>query len=622
MPSWMDDEYMASVFDEQEPSNVNNPIGAMEEAASRQDMQQEWLSRSPAENVALLNAESQVSGIYGFQYLSPGSEVPEIPGMTARTFEVPGDADGGMYVGYESYEQTYARAKETYQSSGGGADADADYAFATRMYEKQKSEYTQYLEQHSDAPDYLRSPGNPVDRYRDYAEPVMQQEALYQKEKGEAMTDIDVSSVPMDQSYVGMAPVAAASMYENDNGERYGVRVMDGMDKETVDSLKGFQIPNDNTAITAEAGTDEYGQQVAARMKAMDEYLKSSDKDYQSDMPDNLQYYRDGENPPAIPGMTLVVGKIEGAPGYVAGYESYDETYQRSMQSAEQMTEGLSGDALTRAQTQADKLKENAASMYDSQSAQYSQYVMQTGNDFLDKTDPASAYQEYENKTPAQQKATTTYNGVVEWIKDGIQNIKEWAKDVMEKFDEPVPGELNEEQAMAASAAYWSKRASLEPENSAFTDRAMEANQANNRRNQFQDIVNSGTDGQSLYAVQGQKMPEPEMPSWGSTGNAMLDELNHGSTDTVDTMMKNMGDSGDLGYDSSLYAGGEQQQSRQTSYESVFEEPSQTSQKGYGTSKSRSRAEMDAEMDELAARIQRNGMEQSGMGMDGMSMHR
>ena len=150
----------------------------------------------------------------------------------------------------------------------------------------------------------------------------------------------------------------------------------------------------------------------------------------------------------------------------------------------------------------------------------------------------------------------------------------------------------------------------------------MEANQANNRRNQFQDIVNSGTDGQSLYAVQGQKMPEPEMPSWGSTGNAMLDELNHGSTDTVDTMMKNMGDSGDLGYDSSLYAGGEQRQFRQTSYESVFEEPSQTSQKGYGTSKSRSRAEMDAEMDELAARIQRNGMEQSGMGMDGMSMHR
>lgn len=604
--------------------------------------QREWLYRSPAENVKMLNDESAQTGVYGFSYRN---DVPEsIPGMTTLVYEIPEDPHGGVYVGYESYTQTYQKAQDAYQSAveSGQVSPDAEQAYqdATRTYEAQKQDYQNYLNENPNAPDYLRS-SNPVESYQEYAGPQMAAENLSQKEMQEAGQDIsmDVVNQKMGQGFVGVTSGKSASVegqYAKDyqasggviDGDSYGIRVMDTIDKDTIDYMKSYESSGNLPEIQGEVGTDEYGRSVVARMMEIDKELQGRDSTYQSMFPENMRYYSEGENPTAIPGMTLVAMKIDGAPGYLAGYESYDTTYRTTMsdldaQQKELNESGLSDTEMAAKQETLQQNYDSANQMYDTQKQQYETYVNgHPGNNFLDKENPVESFNGYQQQLPAQQQAQDMYGNVKEFLQDAWEKLKDVGERFMKSMKTYAPGELTEEQAMQASSSYWNQRAALEPDNKEFQQRANEANQkiaseqtteASYSGNPFRDIVMQGTSADTSYQMQNSMNRQPyDPPVYGSTGNAMLDELSRGSTDSVDSMMRQMADSGDKGFDANLYTGAS---------ETVLdkEQPqSQTTSRSYSSQNRRS--ELMDRTAELEARLQQNGAAQQAD--FGMSMHR
>lgn len=609
--------------------------------------QQEWLYRSPAENVSRLNKESAQTGVYGFSYVR---DVPEdIPGMTTKVYEIPNDPHGGMYVGYESYTQTYEKAQQAYQESvqSGHVNAKDEQAYqdATRNYEAQKAGYKNYLDEHPEAPDYLSST-NPVQAYTSYEGPRRQQESFYQQEVEQAGASVSMDDVTnkMNEGFVGSTMAKNAGMegqyakehqiqFGSPNDEHsYGVRVMEGIDQDTIDYMKDFESGGTLPEIKGQKGTDEYGRSVAERMVEIDKELQSRDSNYESMFPEHMQYYSEGENPTAIPGMTVVAMKIEGAPGYLAGYESYDATYQHTMSELDTKQKELNDSSAsdmekTKQQETLQQQYDSANQMYDSQKQQYDAYVQEhPGNAFMDSKSPVDSFHAFQEKLPPQQRARDKMQGLVDLLKEGWENLKEWGAKFFKA--DPAPGELNEQQAMQQSANYWNQRASLEPSNPEFQQRANEVNQQMVQAsmeqepvagsNPFRDIVTQGTAMDTSYQMQNTMSYQPyDPPVYGSTGNQMLDELSHGSTDSVDSMMRQMADSGDRGFDASMYTGAQ---------ETVLDRDagvtrSQEMQRE-GASKGNSRrSELLERTAQLEAQLQQNGAAQQQADM-GFSMRR
>lgn len=543
-------------------------------------LQQQWLARTAEENLELLNGESAKTGVYSFSYVSSPGAVPEIPGMNKVSYQVPGDTGDGYYVGYESYEQTYERAKDAYQEALASGDpsveAEEQFAQATETYNQQKEAYSTYLEEHPGSPDYLQS-GNPVESYVSFDSAYISGQELHEKEVAEAAYDVDMDSVDkvMESGKEGAVLVDTAAVsgayaqeYQEANGavedaQQYAVRVSETVPESSIrgmqnyQSVMGTEIPD----VTAEAGTDEYGQQLVARMQAIDADMKASNPEYESTFPEHMQYLPEGENPQAIPGMTLVVGQIEGVDGYYIGYESYDETYQRSLdaldaKSAELESSSLSESELVEQQEALSTGYNTANSLYDMQKAQYEGYVeSHPGNDFLSKDNAVEAYNEYQDAQPMQQKIQDMIGGFTlkEFLENAKEKIDEWLTAVGMKAAGKDPG-MTEEQAAQTSADYWSKRAALESDNPDVQTKAVEAAMQNEELgaaqatadvstgNRFRDIVQSEMGTQESYQPINDMSSVETEKTYGSTGNQMLDELSAGSTQTVDSMVMAMPD--------------------------------------------------------------------------------
>lgn len=553
------------------------------------EAQNEWLSRTPDENISLLNAESHDTGVYGFVYAKDESEVSQIPGMNTVSYQIPDDPNGGMYVGYESYEQTFEKAQAEYQQiiADGGtptAEQEETFANATKLYSDKKTEYDTFLADNPNVPDYL-SAENPVDTYVDSA-PSMTPEV--NPESTIAANDKSMSMDAIDESIEkGEIGTLRTSSVEAPT-EEYVARISDTVDAETINGMTNYKSPNGTEipAVTAEAGTDEYGAEMVARMRAIDKDLAATDDSYVSSFPDNMRYYGEGENPQAIPGMTLVVGKIEGAPGYYAGYESYDETYQHSLaeldaeaSEIEALREDPNADttSLVERQEQVDTGYNNANSTYDMQKNQYENYVdANPGNDFLDKENPVDSFNEYNESTPASQKCQNFYAKVKEFLQEGLKNFKKWAQTLSASFaGKDAATYYDEEEATVVNADYWSKRAALNPEDKDIQEKAVTSNMeyqeqlaANAKTqenegteqtvaysgNKFRDIVNQHINVDDNYEYQHEMSTSgsTQQVAAGSTGNQLLDELSAGSTSSVDSMVMNMPDaSGAQGMDMS-----------------------------------------------------------------------
>lgn len=179
------------------------------------DAQMEWLSREPGENLEMLNAESNQTGVYAFSYVESNTTLPNIPGMNQVSFEVPGE--GGRYIGYESFEQTFAKAQQEYnESSRNGTmslEKEEQFLAASEQYQSQKMAYATYLEQNPSAPDYLHENGNPVEKFSAYDAKKTYADNLLKKETEEAATDISMSDVEktMESGYVGTMSVKTAA---------------------------------------------------------------------------------------------------------------------------------------------------------------------------------------------------------------------------------------------------------------------------------------------------------------------------------------------------------------------------------------------------------------------------
>ena len=534
------------------------------------EAQMEWLSREPGENLEMLNAESNQTGVYAFSYVESNTTLPNIPGMNQVSFEVPGE--GGRYIGYESFEQTFAKAQQEYnESSRNGTmslEKEEQFLAASEQYQSQKMAYAIYLEQNPSAPDYLHENGNPVEKFSAYDAKKTYADNLLKKETEEAATDISMSDVEktMESGYVGTMSVKTAAesgeyakAYQKEYGpveagQEYMVRVTESVDKETIlgmnqyTSQMGAKIPE----VTAQAGTDEYGQQMVERIKAIDTDLAAMNPEYQSSFPKNMQYYPEGANPRAIPGMTVVVGEIEGAPGYFVGYESYDATYQHTLSgldkaASELHEQGLSEQELLQKREELNAGYQQANQTYDTQKSQYEAYVSENpANDF-------------------QQGGANVIANVKEFIKDMWKKVKNWWEELSPK---PV-GALSEEEALQMSSNYWSKRATLESENPDMMNRATEVNKEYQQvklsnelerqsdvpysDNPFRAIVDNSQTYQENYYPQNQMNPQNREMAKASTGSSVLDELSVGSTDSVDAMVMHMPDTGQALYDPSLY---------------------------------------------------------------------
>lgn len=596
--SWIDNSYGAyDTLEDLDASKIGNGQSFQDGVQTNQEMsdaQMEWLSREPQENLDMLNAESNETGVYAFSYVESQQTLPEIPGMNQVSFEVAGE--GGKYIGYESYEQTFAKAQAEYDkaSQSGSVSMEQEQAFldASETYQAQKHAYENYLEKNPSAPDYLHETGNPVETFSAYDAKKTFADNLLQKETEEAATDISMDDVEksMESGYVGTMSVKTAAQsgeyaeaYQKEYGpvessKEYMVRVAESVDKETIlgmqqyQSQSGVAIPE----VSAKAGTDAYGQQMVERIKAIDEDLAAMNPEYQSSFPSNMQYYPDGANPKAIPGMTVVVGEIEGAPGYFVGYESYDKTYQRTLAgldnaASELQTQGLSQEELLQKQESLNNGYARANEVYDMQKSQYEEYVSENpANDFLDKDKPLDAYASYQQANDFQQDGANVIANIKNWLKDKWESVKNWLDELT---PDPV-GALSEEEALQMSSEYWTKRSALESGNSEFQERASEVNseyhqvklkneldnqevaiqgQGSYSDNPFRTIVDNSSTYQESYALQNQMNPQERSMTGVSTGSSVLDELAVGSTDSVDAMVMNMPDTGQSLYDPSLY---------------------------------------------------------------------
>lgn len=537
-----------------------NDADTQAEAAHLQaiaEMQEEWFSRTPEENVELLNQDSSQTGVHGFSYVDT-LVVPEgIPGMNVVEYSLPNDPNGGKYVGYESYEQTFQRATEEYQNSfidGQTTDeAEAKYQAASELYDNQKQAYEGYLRYNPSCPDYLNS-DNPVQAYRDYEIPRREAEALDRREAWDAETDISmeeaISELGDDRGTTSVHTNAYYSAMSDEEGltaneeemykpDEYIVRQAGTINDNVIQGMQKYVNSADISVpeVTAEVGTDDYGRQVVAQLQAIDEDLVSRDANYKSQFPADLRYLAEGENPPAIPGMTVVIGKIEGAPGYYAGYETYDTTYSRAMatvdaeaQAIEEAYEDPNADvaALTARSEANDALSESASDNYDYQKNQYEQYVQKhPGNDFLMKANPSYAYASYTNafdKGIVRDFIANAKDYLSDGLTKGYENLQGFGKRVQALFEgkltfeqffngDAIPNQYTEAQAAAVSAEYWSRRAELESDNPDIQAKAAEAQEtaAQYKTEETEASAQEGTEADGLTSIRdGQTQAEGE----------------------------------------------------------------------------------------------------------------
>lgn len=568
--------------------NQVQPDGMNEQVAKNQmasQLQEELLQYSPEEMIEELNAESETTGLYGFEYLVDADAAADIPGMTAVSYQIPDDPNGGVYVGYESYEQTFAKAQEEYQSiiSGGNtptAEQETAFADATQRYSEQKSEYESYLSDTPGAPDYL-SMENPVTAYAEFEIPRLEKEAMVRNEQEKSASSVSMDDVAsaMEQGETGTVVVGSAAMSgryaenqeagveaESVSSPEYVARISDEVDAVTIMGMANYQSQSgaELPQVSSPVGTEEYGREVVERLKVIDAELASQDANYESAFPSGVRYYADGENPEAIPGMTLVVGKIEGAPGFYAGYETYDMTYRNALneldaESAE--LESLQDDPnadmsdVVNRQEANQAGYESANAVYDMQKSQYEEYVDKNpGNDFIKKDNPVDSFHGFQNELPVQQQSKNFMANVKEFLMDRWEDFKNGCKVLGAKISGQKDKDgLSAEQAQESSVDYWAKRAEMSPDDAAVQEKyqtAMAESQGVGQAssgNPFRDIVQNGMSKPDMdYEYQhNMSVSQDTYVAAGSTGNQLLDELSMGSTGTIDSMVENMPDSGE-----------------------------------------------------------------------------
>jgi hypothetical protein len=519
----------------------------------------EFLSRSPKENIELLNKESKSTGIYGYAYVTGGEPMRDIPGMNQISFQIPNDPHNGKYVGYESYEDTYKRAKSEYESAIINNKSDSDtiqkYQDATRVYDSKKIEYENYLYQHPDCPDYLSNKNNPAKAFADYVQPKEARDALDAKEASEVNKDVSIKEIESKMQNSDTFKVTTASEYESPVSEKpdeYVVQMTGTLSSETIDGMskyakaKNLYLPE----ITADRYSDEYGSQILAQMKEIDKSLSKSNPEYISVLPENTRYYKDGENPRAIPGMTMLVGKIEGAPGYYVGYESYDKTYSRSMAEYDKESKSASDaytndNDLNKFNLKTEELNNKYLDInatYDMQKEQYDTYKKENpGNNYLSASDAVEAFDKYDNTSPFIKKFQNGFSDAWTKIQDLLKNLGATMRMYkLQSLGVDTRAIYTEEQALKQSSAYWEKRAELNPDEidtKVKSDRLKtEASKSGIESSSYKDVL-AGIEVDSDYEYKTLSNVSDDKANAKSkerllTGNDMLDTLSYGNPDS------------------------------------------------------------------------------------------
>lgn len=519
----------------------------------------EFLLRSPKENIELLNKESKSTGIYGYAYVTGGEPMRDIPGMNQISFQIPNDPHNGKYVGYESYEDTYKRAKSEYESAIINNKSDSDtiqkYQDATRVYDSKKIEYENYLYQHPDCPDYLSDKNNPAKAFADYVQPKEARDALDAKEASEVNKDVSIKEIESKMQNSDTFKVTTASEYESPVSEKpdeYVVQMTGTLSSETIDGMskyakaKNLYLPE----ITADRYSDEYGSQILAQMKEIDKSLSKSNPEYISVLPENTRYYKDGENPRAIPGMTMLVGKIEGAPGYYVGYESYDKTYSRSMAEYDKESKSASDaytndNDLNKFNLKTEELNNKYLDInatYDMQKEQYDTYKKENpGNNYLSASDAVEAFDKYDNTSPFIKKFQNGFSDAWTKIQDLLKNLGDTMRIYkLQSLGVDTRAIYTEEQALKQSSAYWEKRAELNPDEidtKVKSDRLKtEASKSGIESSSYKDVL-AGIEVDSDYEYKTLSNVSDDKANAKSkerllTGNDMLDTLSYGNPDS------------------------------------------------------------------------------------------
>lgn len=519
----------------------------------------EFLSRSPEKNIELLNKESKSTGIYGYAYITGGEPMRDIPGMNQISFQIPNDSHNGKYVGYESYEDTYKRAKSEYESAIINNKSDSDtiqkYQDATRVYDSKKIEYENYLYQHPDCPDYLSDKNNPAKAFADYVQPKEARDALDAKEASEVNKDVSIKEIESKMQNSDTFKVTTASEYESHVSEKpdeYVVQMTGTLSSETIEGMskyakaKNLYLPE----ITADRYSDEYGSQILAQMKEIDKSLSKSNPEYISVLPENTRYYKDGENPRAIPGMTMLVGKIEGAPGYYVGYESYDKTYSRSMAEYDKESKAASDaytndNDLNKFNLKTEELNNKYLDInatYDMQKEQYDAYKKENpGNSYLSASDAVEAFDKYDNTSPFIKKFQNGFSDAWTKIQDLLKNLGDTMRIYkLQSLGVDTRAIYTEEQALKQSSAYWEKRAELNPDEidtKVKSDRLKtEASKSGIESSSYKDVL-AGIEVDSDYEYKALSNISDDKANAKSkerllTGNDMLDTLSYGNPDS------------------------------------------------------------------------------------------
>lgn len=517
----------------------------------------EFLRRSPEENIKLLDKESKKSKIYGYAYVRGDGQMREIPGMNQIAFVLPHDRNGGKYVGYESYEDTYKRAKAEYENAiildKGDSNIGKKYQEALVLYDAKKIEYQNYLYQHSDCPDYLSDKINPAKAYADYIQQKEAKEALAKKEEGQATGDVSMQEIHEKGKSKDQFLVTSASEYKNSTSQRpeeYVVQLSGTLSSKTLEHMGAYAKAKNVSLspITAEKGTDEYGKQVLSQMKEIDQSLRKENPEYLSLLPENTRYYQDGENPRAIPGMTLIVGKIEGAGGYYAGYESYEQTYRRSLSEYEKEKKQV--EDVVDTDQWGDKTEALHQKYFDIQKTyalqkeQYKAYQKANpSGHYLEKSDPLQAVEDYDQENPWLKQFQNGFYDVWERCKAIGKNMG----DTMRLYQLQSQGVdtnalYSEDEAVKVSSDYWAKRkenspndALAEQKSNEFSKLADKEDQKSPRQDDLLKIQRLGVGSATPYLAErenGEKR-EKKREHKGSTGNELLDSLATGHADAA-----------------------------------------------------------------------------------------
>lgn len=517
-----------------------------------------FLARSPEENIKLLDKESASSKIYGYAYVTGDAVMRDVPGMNKIEFAIPNDPNKGKYVGYESYEDTYKRAKSEYENAIINNKSDSDtiqkYQDATRIYDSKKTEYENYLYQNPSCPDYLADKTNPAKAYADYIQPKEAKDALIKKEESEINKDVSIKEIESKMQSSDKFKVTTASEYQNpvsEKPEQYVVQMSGTLTSETLNNMSKYAAANNLNLpeITAEKNTDEYGSQVLSQMKEIDKSLRESNPDYTSVLPDNTRYYKDGENPRAIPGMTMIVGKIEGADGYYVGYESYDKTYARSLSEYEKEKKQLDADYnkdndIDKFNLKSEELNNKYLDInntYDMQKEQYDAYKKSNpSHNYLSSPDAVKSFDDYDNENPFMKKFQNGFADVWTKMQDVFKNLGETMRMYkLQSMGVDTRAIYSEEQALKASSAYWERRAELNPDEidtQVKSDRlSSDLENKGIKPLSYQDVlseieVDSDYEYKTLTNVANEKIVKQSRERI-STGNDMLDSLNYGNPD-------------------------------------------------------------------------------------------